>query len=112
MISHELVDDIERDFIKNTSIVLTGHLDPIVTDNPEVNALKEKVLVAVADVSKDFSVHDFRVVFGERHTNVLFDVAIPYETKLTKQEINELIKKAVQDIDEKYCAVITVEYCI
>lgn len=112
MVSHELVDDIERDFIKNTNIVLTGHLDPIVTDNAEVNDLKEKVLNAVAEVSSDFSVHDFRVVFGKRHTNVLFDVAIPYETKMTTSEINERISKAVKEIDEKYCAVITVEYCI
>ena len=112
LVSHELVDDIERDFIENTNIVLTGHLDPIVTDNPEVNILKEKVLTAVACINSAFSVHDFRVVFGERRTNVLFDVAIPYETEMSKQQVSEQIKKAVKDIDEKYCAVITVEYCI
>ncbi len=110
LVSHELVDDIERDFIKNTNIVLTGHLDPIVTDNVEVNLLKEKVMTAVGDINSAFSIHDFRVVFGERRTNVLFDVAIPYDTELTKQQISEKVKNAVKEIDEKYCAVITVEY--
>jgi divalent metal cation (Fe/Co/Zn/Cd) transporter len=112
MISHELVDDIERDFIKTTNIVLTGHLDPIVTDNETVNALKGQVVAAVKDISEDFSIHDFRVVFGENHTNVLFDVAIPYETSMSKHEVSEKVKEAVKSIDEKYCAVITVEYCV
>lgn len=112
MISHELVDDIERDFIRTTNIVLTGHLDPIVTDNETVNALKEQVVAAVKGISNEFSIHDFRVVFGENHTNVLFDVAIPYETSMSKHEIGEKVKTAVKGIDEKYCAVITVEYCV
>ena len=112
MISHELVDDIERDFVKTTNIVLTGHLDPIVTDNETVNALKEQVVAAVKGISNEFSIHDFRVVFGENHTNVLFDVAIPYETSMSKHEVNEKVKTAVKSIDEKYCAVITVEYCV
>ena len=112
LISHELVDDIERDFIKNTNIVLTGHLDPVETDNPLVNELKEKVSHAVKGIDPEFTIHDFRLVIGERRTNVLFDVAIPYETTLSKSEISQKISKAVSDIDARYCAVITVEYCI
>lgn len=112
LISHELVDDIERDFIKNTNIVLTGHLDPVETDNPLVNELKEKVSHAVKVIDPEFTIHDFRLVIGERRTNVLFDVAIPYETTLSKSEISQKISKAVSDIDARYCAVITVEYCI
>ena len=112
LVSHELIDEIERDFVQNTNIVLTGHLDPIVTDNDLVNELKSLVTGAVSKINPVFTIHDFRVVVGERNTNVLFDVAIPYETEMSKAEIADLIKKSVKDIDEKYTAVITVEYCI
>ena len=77
-----------------------------------VNELKEKVDIAVKELDPEFTIHDFRLVIGERRTNVLFDVAIPYETAMSKAEITEKITKAVSDIDSKYCAVITVEYCI
>ena len=112
LISHELIDDIEKDFIANTNIVLTGHLDPIVTDNSEVNDLKAKVMIALKEMNEKFSLHDFRLVCGERRTNVLFDIAIPYETKMSKAEIAEKVRKIICDIDKKYCAIITVEYCI
>ncbi len=108
--SHELIDDIEKDFINNTNIVLTGHLDPIVTDNEEVNLLKEKVIKIVNQINPEFSLHDFRLVMGERRTNVLFDVAIPYGEKLTKTEIINLITDKIKEIDDKYCPVITVEH--
>lgn len=108
--SHELIDDIEKDFITSTNVVLTGHLDPIVTDNEEVNFLKEKMQTIVKQLNPDFSLHDFRLVVGERRTNVLFDVAIPYDAKLSKQKITEILGEEIQKIDKKYCAVITVEY--
>lgn len=110
--SHELIDDIEREFFNTTNIILTGHLDPVETDNALVNELKQKVVDAVAELNADFSIHDFRVVCGKNHTNVLFDVAIPYETVMTKEEIVERVKRVVSNIDSKYVAVITVEYCI
>ena len=112
LVSHELIDDIERDFARNTNITLTGHLDPIVTDNQEVNDLKEKVTVALKAMNEKFSLHDFRLVCGERRTNVLFDVAIPYDTEMSKAEIAEKVRAIINDIDSKYCAIITVEYCI
>lgn len=112
LISHELIDDIEREFVETTNIVLTGHLDPIVIDNEEVNALKEKIVQAVYEISPTFSVHDFRLVCGERRTNVLFDVAIPFDTVMSKAEIAQKIKKIIIDIDEKYCPIVVVEYSI
>ena len=110
LVSHELIDEIERDFAENTSIVLTGHLDPVEVDNPEVNELKCAVQKIVGDIDTRFSIHDFRVVRGENHTNVLFDVAIPYEADLSKEEIKERIEAAVSAIDKKYRLIITVEY--
>jgi hypothetical protein len=91
---------------------LTGHLDPIVIDNEEVNDLKAKVVKAIYEIDPTFSIHDFRLVCGERRTNVLFDVAIPFDTVMSKAEIAQKIKKIVTDIDEKYCPIVVVEYCI
>ncbi len=112
LISHELVDDIEREFATTTNIILTGHLDPIVTDNEEVNELKDKIVNAVQNLNSAFSIHDFRLVCGKRRTNVLFDVAIPYETKMSKEQIINHLEQVLQTINPKYCPIITVEYCI
>ncbi len=112
LVSHELVDAIERDFVLNTGIMLTGHLDPIVTDDALVNDLRARVETIVKNLDEKFSVHDFRMVCGEKRTNVLFDIAIPYDTKLSKEEISETVQNQITEIDEKYCCIITVEYSL
>ena len=112
LVSHELIDDIEREFANHTNVVLTGHLDPIVTDNEQVNMVKGKVDAIVKDIDKDFSMHDFRMVFGENHTNLLFDVSIPYETALSKEKIAAIIEEKVKDIDPKFCVVLTIEHSV
>ncbi len=112
LVSHEIVDFIEKDFMQSTGIVLTGHLDPIVTDDERVNELREKIEIILADIDKRFSIHDFRVVFGENRTNVLFDVAIPYDVTLSKDEIKKILEEKVKLIDDKYCLIVTVEQCI
>lgn len=112
LVSHELLDDIERDFIETTNVVLTCHLDPVVIDDERVNALKVKVIEAVKTLDPDFSIHDFRMVFGERHTNVLFDVAIHFDTKLTKDEIVNSLTDTITAINPQYRAIITVEHTI
>jgi divalent metal cation (Fe/Co/Zn/Cd) transporter len=110
LVSHELVDLIERDFAENTNIVLTGHLDPIETDNPTVSQLKEVVKNIVLGIDRRFSIHDFRIVQGEKQTNVLFDLSIPYETAINKNAIKEMVEKGIKDYDKKFSPVITVEY--
>ena len=112
LISHELVDTIEREFIENTNIIVTGHLDPIVTDDEAVNDLKGKVDCFVKTLDERFSIHDFRMVHGEKRTNVLFDVAIPYDCSMTKPEILTALKTHVSCIDEKYQCIITIEHTI
>ena len=109
LVSHEMIDAIEKDFAQNTNIVLTGHLDPIVVDDIRVVELKEKVVQIIREIDEEFTVHDFRMVFGEKRTNVLFDIAVPYSQMHNKEQIKEEIEKKISEIDERYCAVITVE---
>ena len=109
LVSHELVDEIEREFAQNTNVILTGHLDPIVTDDECVNALRKEAEKIVKEYDPSFSIHDFRMVHGEKRTNVLFDVAVPYGKNVCKQELKAELEKRICAIDEKYCLIVTIE---
>ena len=112
LVSHELVDEIEREFVENTNIILTGHLDPIVTDDEQVNALRSQVAEILKEINTCFSMHDFRMVVGERRTNVLFDVAVPYGVEVCKQDLKRDLETRIMAIDEKYCCIITIEHTL
>ncbi len=109
LVAHELIDDIEREFLQETNIVLTGHHDPIVINDDEVNKMREIVSDIVLKIDKNFSMHDFRMVKGPNKTNIIFDVAIPFDTKLSETEINKIIKEEISKVDTKYNCVIMVE---
>lgn len=109
LVAHELIDDIEREFLNNTNIALTGHYDPIVVDDEEVNKMRKQVSKLVKDICADFSMHDFRMVKGPHKTNIIFEVAIPFDTKLSEQEIITTLTKKISKIDKKYTPVIIVE---
>lgn len=112
LVSHELVDEIEREFIQNTNIILTGHLDPIVTNDERVNALRAQVQELVKTLDSRFSIHDFRMVFGEKRTNVLFDVALPFDSTLCKEKIKTEIENGILALDEKYCPIVVLEHSV
>ena len=107
--AHEFIDDIEREFLNETNIVLTGHHDPIVTNDEEVNQMREKVSILVLNIDKSFSMHDFRMVKGPNKTNIIFEIAIPFDTNMKEEEIINTLKKEIEKIDTKYIPVIMVE---
>lgn len=93
---HDVMDNIEKDFKNELNIDLVIHMDPIDISNPETIIIKTMVLDIIKNYDDKFTMHDFRVVHGNTHTNVLFDLVIPYNYPITihqlKQEITELIK--------------------
>ena len=107
--AHELIDDIEREFISETNIVLTGHHDPIVTDDTEVNEMRRKVSDMVLMIDKSYSMHDFRMVKGPTKTNLIFEIAIPFDSKQTESEIIEKLKLEIEKLNKNYIPVIMVE---
>lgn len=107
--SHELVDLVEKEFYQETGIIITGHLDPIVIDDERVNEIKAKVQAIISDIDNQLSMHDFRVVFGENRTNLLFDVVVPFEYKMKKEELIDILNQKIKEIDERYCLVVTIE---
>ena len=96
--SHELVDNIEQEFFENTNVVLTGHLDPIVVNDQVVNEMRVKVASLVKEIDEKMTIHDFRMVQGAHNTNLIFDIAVPYETKLSDEQIKDSISQKVKTL--------------
>lgn len=107
--AHDLADRIEKNFSENTDVALTVHIDPLVYDDPELNRLREEVVRIVKDVDETLRMHDFRLVGGETHKNLVFDVAVPFECKLSDAEIASRIREQVLLLNGNYDAVTTIE---
>ncbi|MBQ8505243.1 MAG: cation transporter [Clostridia bacterium] len=109
MESHDMIDEIERDFANNTDIMLVIHLDPIVIGDPELDTYRQEILAIVQQLDKAFDIHDFRMVKGPTHTNLIFDVAVSYDTKLTSTQIVEHIQQQISLAHPNVYVVPTVE---
>ena len=107
--SHDIIDNIERDFLQNDNIHLVIHLDPIVTNDARTNALHLRVIEQVAMLYPGVSIHDFRVVWGVTHSNVVFDVAVPFSLGDSDELIAKKIAQAVTDLDDTLRTVVTVD---
>ena len=107
--SHDRIDNIERDFERDLGIHLVIHLDPVVVGDARTDALKAQGGQAVGRLYPAATLHDFRVVWGVTHTNVVFDAAVPFEEKDADGEIRRRIGEAVLEIDPKLRAVVTVD---
>ena len=108
---HDMIDNLEREIKHRLGISCTIHMDPIVTDDQTVVTLKSFLMEAIADCGIDLPIHDFRVVVGESHTNLIFDIVIPYEYHLTENEVCTKIGKAVENKNPNCYCVITVDRC-
>lgn len=107
---HDMIDGVEKRIQTDLNILCTIHLDPIVTDDETLNELKEFLLNAICeDVATDITVHDFRAVIGETHTNIIFDIMLPFESKLSPSEAIERISNAVLKRRDNVFCVITVD---
>lgn len=111
--AHDLMDNIENDFKNELGVDLTIHMDPIVIGNETVDKLKASVIESLSKLDKDLTIHDFRIVEGVTHTNILFDCVVPFEKKYTLEDIKtHLINTITPDkgtyyyvleIDRPYC---------
>ena len=106
---HDMADLVEQRLRRDHGIEATVHMDPIVTDDETLSALRHRVQEQVALIDARILIHDFRFVPGETHTNLIFDVAVPYEIKLSDSEIKDEVAKKISEIDPSYFTVITVD---
>lgn len=117
MLSHDKIDNIEHDFLSDMGIHLVIHLDPVCVGDERVDALMGRVRALLCEIGEalgvGISMHDFRAVFGVTHTNLIFDVVVPFELKTSEKDLVKMIKNGVGDFEfegfGKCFAVVTVD---
>lgn len=106
---HDEIDNIERQLRENLNCHATIHMDPVEADNEEVRKLRLQTAKLIAGMELNLSIHDFRVVKGETHTNLIFDVVVPFECPLKDSEVIEKIEEGIQQYPGNYYAVIQID---
>lgn len=107
--SHDMVDNIERQLRTEHGIEATIHMDPIVVDDPEVTRLHDLVLSVAQGIDSRLRIHDFRIVPGDTHTNLIFDLEVPFEVTATDADLRARLFSAVQGREPGLYTVITVD---
>ena len=106
---HNTIDRIERDLKQKFSCEVVIHMDPVVTDDELSNQTQQAVSNLVKLIDPRICIHDFRMVGATDHTNLIFDVVVPYKFRLNDDEIRENIDRAVKILDESYTAVVNID---
>ena len=104
---HDSIDIIEREIYSKLNILMTIHMDPVEVDNELVNKCKSRILEIVETIDDSLCIHDFRIVTGETHTNLVFDLVVPYGFKYKNEDIKKIIDDNLKDDEIKYFTVIT-----
>ena len=107
--THDMIDNIEKDLREKLKCDAVIHMDPIATDDTHTLEVREKIVALVGCIDSRLTIHDFRMVKGPTHTNVLFDVVVPFEVKKSEEEIRENIETIVKTIDKNYYSVVNID---
>ena len=106
---HDVIDNAEHRLKKELGCMAVIHMDPIITNDAHTDALRMAVAEKVKTIDPRLTIHDFRTVPGPTHTNLIFDVVVPYDVKLTADEVRRRIGALVKELDENYFAVVQVD---
>ena len=109
MEAHDMIDNVERDLMQEFQCTATIHMDPVVTDDEELNLMREKVEALVRTLDASWKIHDFRMVRGNTHSNLIFDLVVPTDALKDKFEIEAKVRDLIHIMNPNYNAVITVE---
>ena len=107
--THEHIDNIEREVKENMNIDLVLHMDPVKVNDPETELYRAKVVEAIHQIDPKWGFHDFRIVSGPTHVNLVFDLVIPFEEKYSQEEIEDMLLKHIQS-DKKIYLVLTIDH--
>ncbi len=107
---HEQIDACEVEIKEKLGIELVIHMDPISVNDSFTAELRSKVAKKVKELDSIFSIHDFRIVPGEKRTNLVFDVVVPHNYAKKPAELKEEIGELIKEIDNKYRCVINIDY--
>ncbi len=106
---HDEIDNIEMELRRSLGCMAVIHMDPVVTDDGVTRETSQKVATLVNCIDDHISIHDFRMISGPTHTNLVFDAVVPFKFRLTDKQVEEKIKAAVRALDGNYYAVVQVE---
>ncbi len=107
--THDHIDNIEREVKENMNIDLVLHMDPVKVNDPETELYRAKVVEAIHQIDSKWGFHDFRIVSGPTHVNLVFDLVIPFEEKYSQEEIEDMLLKHIQS-DKKIYLVLTIDH--
>ena len=107
--THDHIDNIEREVKENMNIDLVLHMDPVKVNDPETELYRAKVVKAIHQIDPKWGFHDFRIVSGPTHVNLVFDLVIPFEEKYTQEEIEAMLLKHIES-DKKIYLVLTIDH--
>ena len=107
MKSHDMIDNIERIVKESLRIEFVIHMDPVKTNDPLIHKMKAVISEAFAPLDGVENIHDFRIVPGPTHTNIIFDVVLSMDCRCTEKEIQQIADDTVKAIDDNYFVVIT-----
>lgn len=109
LVSHDLIDNIERDFSRDLCIHMVIHLDPVIVGDARTDALHRKVQSLVTALYPTVTIHDFRVIWGVTHSNIVFDAAVPFAVKDSDAVITQKLEAEIQKLDPDYRTVVTID---
>lgn len=107
---HDVIDNLEKKLSKDLGCMATIHMDPVAVNDPEVKELKHQVADLAKEVLDAITIHDFRVVKGDTHTNLIFDMVVPFSCKCTDMEMTDMVADKIKEkLGNNYYAVIDVD---
>ncbi len=109
LVLHDMIDTIEHNLAKELRCSAVIHMDPVCSDDALTNEIKGQVAAIIKNMEGRITFHDFRIVHGPTHTNLIFDVVVPYDYGMTDEEVADYIRKQVTRINENYFVVIEVD---
>lgn len=107
---HDQIDEIEREMMQKFGCLATIHMDPVDINDSLTNELREKTAILVASIDPVYTIHDFRIVSGPVHTNLIFDVVLPAEDRRDESELKALINQKVKAWNENYFVVLNIDH--
>lgn len=110
MAMHDVIDNIEKELMEKLHCHAVIHMDPVDTDDASIARLREQVAELVKQVEPSLTIHDFRVVRGTTHDNLIFDAVLPFSSSKTPAQAAQEIRALVRTMDGNYYAVVTVEH--
>ena len=106
---HDIIDNIEKELSEKLGCAAVIHMDPIVINDEKVTEMRSKVLKIVEGIDPKLSIHDFRMVTGPTHTNIIFDIVVPYDFKMSNNKLKDTISEEVKKTNENCFCVISID---